>query len=250
MRVTFAGVGEAFDETVPNTSLLVHSGGSSVLLDCGFTAACAFWGMADNPLALDAVYISHFHGDHYFGLPALLVRSIEEGRTKRLTILGPSGIESRVTRLMEMAYSNAMARAQFGIFFVECDPGQDFRHAGFRFRFAMTNHAMPCQAIRLDDQKTSLFYSGDGQSTADTLALASGSDLVVHESYTLEPEHVGHGSVTASVDFARKAGAKACALVHLQRTVRRERKAVIRARANGVTDMKVLLPEPGDIHIL
>nr|WP_321260546.1 ribonuclease Z [uncultured Pseudodesulfovibrio sp.] len=250
MRVTFAGVGEAFDDKLPNTSLLVHAGSSTVLLDCGFTAACVFWGMAANPLKLDAVYISHFHGDHYFGLPALLVRSIEEGRTKRLTILGPSGIESRVTRLMEMAYSNALARAKFSIFFIECDPGQDFKHAGFRFRFAMSDHAMPCQAIRLDTADKSMFYSGDGQPTDDTLELALGCDLVVHESYSLDQEKTGHGSVESSVDFARKANAKACALVHVKRTVRRERKDVILARANAISDMKVFLPEPGDVHIL
>ena len=55
MRVTFAGVGEAFDEKLPNTSLLVETdGGSSVLLDCGFTASCVFWTMAEKPLELDA----------------------------------------------------------------------------------------------------------------------------------------------------------------------------------------------------
>ena len=49
MRVTFAGVGEAFDEKLPNTSLLVQSESSSILLDCGFTAACTLWDVIGNP---------------------------------------------------------------------------------------------------------------------------------------------------------------------------------------------------------
>ena len=73
MRVTF-------DEALPNTSILVESGSSSILLDCGFTAASTFWEVANNSLDLDVVYISHSYGDHYFGVPALLVRSVEEGR--------------------------------------------------------------------------------------------------------------------------------------------------------------------------
>ena len=143
MRVTFAGVGEAFDELLPNTSLLVESGPHSVLLDCGFTVPSAFWRVAKKPLELDVVFISHFHGDHYFGIPALLARMVEDGRRKRLTIAGPPGIEPNIVHLVELAYSNTMSKAKFEVFYIECDPGEDFRHAGFRFRFAMGDHPMP-----------------------------------------------------------------------------------------------------------
>lgn len=248
MRVIFAGVGEAFDNTLPNTSILVESGSSSILLDCGFTASCAFCEYAESPLELDAIYISHFHADHYFGLPALLVRSIEEGRKKRLTILGPHGIEQRVTRLMEMAYSNALSRAKFEIFFMECQPGDDIKHGGFRFRFDMSNHSQPCLALRLDAGDKSLFYSGDGAATDGTRELAQGCDLVICESYIMGAEAPGHGNVEASLDFARKTQAKACALVHIQRTVRKLQKSKIIAELSGITDFHAFLPEPGDSY--
>ena len=83
MRVTFVGVGEAFDENLPNTSILVESAASSILLDCGFSAPRAFWKAADNAEGLDMIHVSHFHADHYFGIPALLARFTQEGRTKR-----------------------------------------------------------------------------------------------------------------------------------------------------------------------
>jgi len=246
MRVMFAGVGEAFDETLSNTTLLVDSGTSTILLDCGFTAASAFWSVAEKPLELDALYITHFHGDHYFGIPALLVRFVEEGRTKRLTIHGQPGIEDRVLRLMEMAYSNVMARAEFDIFYIECDPGQDFKHAGFRFRFAMNDHPMPCLSVRLDCGDKSIFYSGDGRPTEATRALAKGCDLIAHESFSMEPDTPGHGTIDSSIEFARQAGAKSLALVHVQRKVRRFMKKDILAKAGEVSDFSVFLPEPGD----
>jgi len=248
MRVTFAGVGEAFDENLANTSLLVETDTSSILLDCGFTAASAFWNVTDKPLDLDALYITHFHGDHYFGIPALLVRSVEEGRSKRLTILGPTGIEDRVVHLMEMAYSNVMAKMAFKLFFVECSPDEDFRHSGFRFRFAQNDHSMPCLSIRLDYEGKSLFYSGDGSPTDATLALATGCNLIIHESYSLEPHTPGHGTVDSSMEFARKTQAPALALVHLQRKIRKDMKNEILTKAETADNCSVFLPEPGDIY--
>ena len=75
MRVTFLGVGEACDETMPNTSVWVETEAdnrrSSVLLDCGFTVPPNYWQRTSDPEDLDALWISHFHGDHFFGVPAL-----------------------------------------------------------------------------------------------------------------------------------------------------------------------------------
>jgi len=233
MRVTFVGVGEAFDERLPNTSLLVESGGSSILLDCGFNASCKLWKYAANPIGLDAVFISHFHADHYFGLPALIARSIEEGRSKRLTILGPSGIESRVSRLMDLAYSNALSRAGFEIFFIECVPGEDFKHSGFRFRFALNDHSMPCLAIRLDAGGKSLYYS---------------CDLVVHEAFTLDEITTGHGDVGTALEMASRSGAKACALVHMRRSIRHTMMDMIRMAIGTKPDVNAFVPEPGDVY--
>ena len=77
MQVQFIGVGEAFDERYANTSVLVTvpgpDGPTHVLLDCGFTAAAAYYRHANVGAALDAVWVSHFHGDHFLGLPLLLL---------------------------------------------------------------------------------------------------------------------------------------------------------------------------------
>jgi len=247
MRVTFAGVGEAFDETLANTSLLVQCGDFSALLDCGFTAASAFWAVAENPLELDALYITHFHGDHYFGIPALLVRSVEEGRTKRLTIMGQPGIEDRVRRLMEMAYSNALRNAQFDIYFIECTSGDDLSLFGTRFRFAMNDHLMPCLAVRLDCEGKSVFYSGDGRPTEWTRDLAKGCNLVVHESASFEADVPGHGTIASSIEFARTLGAESLALVHVKRDVRKKNMQEIMETIGSVSDLNVFLPEPGEI---
>jgi len=247
MRVTFAGVGEAFDENLPNTSILVESGTSAILLDCGFSAPGMVWKLADRVARLDAIFVSHFHADHYFGIPALLSRYIEEGRTDRLTILGPTGIEGRVRRLLEMAYANVLTTARFDVYFIECTPGDEFKHAGFRFGFALSDHLMPCLAVRLTADGKSLFYTGDGRPTDSTRELARGCDFVIHEAYALNRGVPGHGTVEAALAFAAEAGARACALVHMDRAVRRAKKDVIMGHIASLSGLHGFLPEPGDI---
>ena len=99
MRVIFAGVGEAFDENLGNTTVLVTTGSGKrkrqILLDCGFTGAHAFWKASQDPMDLDAIWVSHFHGDHFFGVPLVLLRFWEQGRTKALTLVGQMGIEEK-----------------------------------------------------------------------------------------------------------------------------------------------------------
>jgi len=247
MRVTFVGVGEAFDEQLANTSLLVETSKSSLLVDCGFTAPAGFWKIAKAPLELDGVYVTHFHGDHYFGLPALLVRSIEEGRTKPLTIMGQAGIGSRVEQLMELAYPNSLGKAQFPLEFVECDLEQEVKFGDMDLQFAMNDHPMPCMSIRIDCKSESLFYSGDGRPTSETRALAAGCDLVIHESFSLEPETPGHGTVDSSIAFGREAGAKTVALVHIHRGIRSRRMSEIMRKCEAANGVDVVIPLPGDV---
>lgn len=249
MKCIFLGVGEAFDETLDNTALLVTDKGGSLLIDCGFTAASAFWRHAPNhlpdPLELDAIYLTHFHGDHYFGLPALLVRMAEEGRSKPLTIIGPKGVERNVSAMQELAYAGTMSKAPYELKIVRATPEDRLHVAGFVLSFAPNGHLVPCQSIRVDFNGKSLFYSGDGRPTEETAALARGCDLVVHEAFALEGEVPGHGTVDASIDFALNAGAGKLALVHIQRRTRKERKADILKKLEVVQGVEALLPEPG-----
>lgn len=246
MHITFVGVGEAFDENQLNTSLLVETSGTSLLLDCGFSAPMGFWKAADRPLELDAIYISHFHGDHFFGIPALLVRMKQEGRTAPLIIMGQPGVEATLRQTLELAYPGSLDTASFDITYVECSAGQDRPLGDMSLRFAVSDHPRPCLAVRVDSAEGAFFYSGDGRPTEDTAALAKGVGLIVHESFTLENSMPGHGTVDGSIDFARRAGAQQLALVHIERSLRMQRYDELRQRISVSPDLHVFVPESGD----
>jgi len=250
MKVIFTGTGEAFDEHLPNCSVWIEANGKqgkkSLLLDCGFSAPFSYWRNVENPLDLDLLWISHFHGDHFFGTPALLLRFWEEGRTKRLTVLGQAGVREKIFQAMDMAYPGFRRKMAFDVDFIEVSPGENISALGLEFGFAETEHSQTNLSMRVTDSTSSVFYSGDGRPTNATLDLATGCDLVIHEAFKLEPDTPGHGTVQGALDFARKAQAKTLALVHVQREVRRGRHDEILRLLQEAKDLKALLPKPGD----
>ena len=250
MRVTFLGVGEAFDEMLPNTSVRIRAEdggtGGSVLFDCGFTAPPPFWRNCPDPDDLDAIWVSHFHGDHFFGIPALLARFRETGRRKPLLIMGQEGVEDAVLAALTLAYRSVSARIQFDLRFREIEPGDTVEAAGLTWRTAVNGHPQRDLAVRIERGGASVFYSGDGLPTGDTLVLAKGCDLVIHEAFYLDRETPGHGSILKCIGFAREAKARALALVHIQRDERRGRREEILKIIGGVQDLRVFMPEPGE----
>jgi ribonuclease Z len=250
MKVKFLGVGEAFDETLSNTSIWVQNeaGGkrSSVLLDCGFTAPPPFWQHCADPDDLDALWISHFHGDHYFGVPALLTRFWETGRKKPLLILGQKGVDDTVLEAVALAYPSVRGKIAFDLEFAAIEPGQVVEAAGLTWRTALNGHSQRDLAVRIESNGKSVFYSGDGLPTLDTLALAHGSDLIIHEAFRLDLEMPTHGNIVKCIEFAREANARSLALVHIQRDERRERHDEILKVIGAIEDLRVFMPEPGD----
>jgi len=255
MRATFVGVGEAFDEALPNTSLFVAgmTGESrrTVLLDCGFTAAAAFFGCAgvseaDRRDGPDAVWLSHFHGDHFFGLPYLLARMQEQGRARPLFIHGGEGLADKVAAATDLAYPNLRAKLDFELRCIEVWPEKPFAVAGFAARAALTGHGAPCLGLRLETRFGALYYGGDGATTPAGRELAVGCALVVLEGYGLEAGVPGHGSVAQALDVVESAWAEALAVVHVRRDLRRERGDAIARQLSGAS-IRAFLPEPGDV---
>jgi ribonuclease Z len=249
MEVTFLGVGEAFDEALPNTSILIRCGEDkhriTFLLDCGFTAPPQVWKMETSVESLDGIWISHFHADHFFGLPALLVRFWEDGRKKPLTILGQKGIGTSARQCIDLAYPGFYENIRFPIQYQEVEPDQRLEFLGVSIQAAENEHSIRDLGVKLEAEGCSLFYSGDGKSTAKTEALAKGTQILIHEAFHQDQAIHGHATVKETLDMAKACEASRVALVHIQR---HERKQVL-ARIQELTDLaspvKLMVPEPG-----
>lgn len=249
VEVIFLGVGEAFDEKLANTSVLVkvEEGGSSVtlLMDCGFTVPSQFWREGLHVDALDAVWISHFHGDHFLGVPALLVRFLEEGRRKNITFLGQEGIESHIHKSLDLAYPNFWKKLHFPVKFLEVEPGRDVKFFDLNLKTAETSHPQRDLALRIDWHDQSIYYSGDGSPTSEGIALAEGCELIIQEAFELEHNIFGHGNITGAIDLAKRCKSPNLALVHIKRELRESLTSNINKFKKMAGDVNLLIPEPG-----
>jgi ribonuclease BN (tRNA processing enzyme) len=244
MKVIFLGVGEAFDETLTNNSHLILSE-TNLLLDCGYNAPGRLWKYNSNQSFLDALFISHTHADHYFGVPALLTRMWEEKRKKPLTIICPGGTQKTIEELIEYGYRGVSGRFEFAVRFLEGDENRPVTVNELELSFAPTEHPASNHAVRVSNGKNTLCYSGDGMFTDSTEELYRGSDLVIHEAYTYDNKIPNHACVTDLVEMAKRNSIHCLALTHLQRTFRRDEAETLREKLKD-EKVKIIIPRPFD----
>ena len=95
MRLTIIGCGDAFGAGGSlQTSFHVQAGAGGFLIDCGATTLIGMRRLGLDVNGIGTVFVSHLHGDHFGGLPWLLVDAIYVSkRTRPLVVTGPRGIE-------------------------------------------------------------------------------------------------------------------------------------------------------------
>jgi len=243
MRVTILGCGEAFDDRFPNTSMLVEAAGQTILCDCGFSVPRQLWGHVPDPNAIDTIYISHPHADHYFGLPAVLGRMWEDGREKPLTVLSQPAVLDQIRDLAEYGYRTLPARFKYQISWEPAAPDKTVELGGIEFAFAPTLHSVTNLAVRMRAGGRTFCYSGDGMFTPESRRLFSDADLVVHEAYWFDPSPV-HADIPRLLEMASGEGIAQLALVHVQRGLRREPARILDAIADTARGIEASLPEP------
>jgi ribonuclease BN (tRNA processing enzyme) len=244
MKIVFLGVGEAFDEEFANNSVLIRSG-MNLLLDCGYSAPGNLWKLYPDQSFLDALYISHTHADHYFGVPPLLVRMWEEKREKPFTIICPKGSISTVEELVEYGYKGISERFGFTITFKEAEEAKTITLNELELSFARTEHPANNHALKVSDGKHSVCFSGDGMFTEETEKLYRNSDLVIHEAYLYDTKLPGHACVTDLVQMAKANNIACLALTHLQREFRKNYSDTLKKELVD-EKIRVIVPKPSE----
>ena len=112
------------------TSVFISYNGHSVLFDCGEGTQTAARKSHVSLMKTDLIALTHYHGDHIFGLPGLLQTMGCLGRTKPLYVIGPEGLE----KVMELiaALSGQLPFPIYALFPVENSESKEI----FSFRIA------------------------------------------------------------------------------------------------------------------
>lgn len=85
------------------TAALLTCGGHTILFDCGEGTQTAARRHGVSLMKADLIALTHYHGDHIFGLPGLLQTMCCMGRTEKLYITGPKGIREELAPILKLA---------------------------------------------------------------------------------------------------------------------------------------------------
>ncbi len=242
-RITFLGVSDATYLAGTNTSVL-YEGLGNVLVDCGPNVPHRLLETFDNPEALDAIWITHQHADHCFGLPTLLLALRLAKRQKTLEMMGGPGTSRFLRELLELGYPGSFRPEKcFGIAFTEVEPSATIERFGLKFSTACTQHRVACHSLRIEANEVSVCISGDGKVTPETLRLFRRADLVIHECQWAARVSGDHSSVAELQPLFDEASIAQLALVHCDNEERPE----IARRATNLWGKRAWLPMAGEV---
>jgi ribonuclease BN (tRNA processing enzyme) len=185
-EVLFFGSGDAFGSGGRRQSaILVRGQRGSLLLDCGATTGTGLAEMGIERDEIDTILVSHFHGDHFGGIPLLLLAALYQDRRKRpIHIAGPPEVEDRV-RTLARAMGHAIEDRDwsFDIHFQEVPAGSDYEIGPARIQSFETKHQIEAhpQGYRVDTGSELIAYSGDTGWFPGLPRLSAGADLFVCE---------------------------------------------------------------------
>jgi ribonuclease BN (tRNA processing enzyme) len=185
VRLTFVGSGDAFASGGRfQPCLLLDGGAEPLLLDCGASSLIALKRLGIDPSGIGWIALTHLHGDHFGGLPWLILDGQFAPRTNPLTIMGPPGTEARVQRAFEALYPGAAdAERPFETRFVEFETRipRDFGPARITAYPVSHTPGTEPHGFRIEYANKAVAYSGDTEWTETLPELARGADLFVCE---------------------------------------------------------------------
>jgi len=190
VKVRFLGSGDAFGSGGRfQTCIHVESGASQLLLDCGASSLIAMRRFGVDPQAIDTVILSHLHGDHFGGVPLLVLDGQFKRRTRPLLVAGPPGVEKRVREAMEMFFpGSTRIERKFETRFVELADRVAVEAGPVHVTGYEVSHASgaPPFALRITGEGKVVTYSGDTEWTESLVDAARGADLFIAEALSYD----------------------------------------------------------------
>lgn len=187
IEVTVLGAGDAFNSKGRfQAGYLIRAGELAILLEAGPTVLAAMKRVGIGAGSLDAMLISHLHGDHFAGLPFLLLEYLYETPLEhKLVIAGPPHLEDRTLSLFHNMYpETSLDPIMDKLEFVVIEPAQTITLPGaVKVSSVRTPHMKkePSLAFRIEVAEKVIAFSGDSGWMEELVELSAGSDLFLCE---------------------------------------------------------------------
>jgi ribonuclease BN (tRNA processing enzyme) len=222
VSVRFVGSGDSFGSGGRfQTCILVDGPRSRVAIDFGTSSLIALAQQGIEHNSIDAIVLTHLHGDHCGGVPFLLIDAMLAARRGRpLTVAGPRDLQRRMGEIREALFPGShVMTPKFPLSWVELVPGRaqtilDLVVTSYPARH--TQETNPT-ALRVEVGGKTLAYTGDTEWTADVATAARDADLLIAECYFYDKPIKWHLNYRDLVAHRAELGARRVILTHMSK---------------------------------
>jgi ribonuclease BN (tRNA processing enzyme) len=188
MQLQFVGCGDAFGSGGRfNTCFHIVGEQTNFLIDCGASSLVALkhWGVERD--GIDVILVTHFHADHFGGIPFFMLDAQFGKRQRPLVIAGPPGIEQRYVQAMETAFEGSSKVAPSFPFKIMALGPERANAIGplavTPFPVVHGHSGGPFFAYRIEAEGRVIAYSGDTEWTDNLIEAGRDADLFLVEAY-------------------------------------------------------------------
>lgn len=219
--VHFVGSGDAFGSGGRlQTCILVRDGDWGCLIDCGASSLIGLKRAGIDPASIHAIVISHLHGDHFGGLPFLLLDAqFTSRRSTPLLVAGHADLEPRLRATMDVLFPGSQRALEIvDVEFVVVSPSVASDVGPARLEVFDVEHSCgsPPFAIRLTTPTGVIVsYSGDTAWTDTLVQAADGADVFIAEAYFYDKKVPWHLDYATLAKKAPRLGARRLIATHM-----------------------------------
>lgn len=220
--LTVVGSGDAMGSGARSqTCLHLLSSESVFLIDCGPTTLTSMKQMGLDPARLDGMMLTHGHGDHFGGVPFVLLDLIDKGRTRPFWIMGTPEVLERVSAWNDLAYGALFEDLPFELLELPLEqeprsvPQTGIMVYPFNMNHKRSERCLGLQ-VHLPEEKI-IAYTGDTAWCDGLEMLARDTDLLICECsfYEAPDDEVKHLSYREIMDKRDRLNTRQLVLTHM-----------------------------------
>ncbi|MFH1100418.1 MAG: ribonuclease Z [Methanobacteriota archaeon] len=147
--IIFLGTGGSWPTAKRNvSSVAVKRGSETLLFDCGEGTQRQFQKSSLSYMQVSKIFLTHFHGDHFLGLPGLIQTMQMNDRKEPLYVYGPTGVDALVSQLVSLGYF----KVAFPVISEKVDDGTVLDFGEYVIKVLRVKHNVPAVAYALEER--------------------------------------------------------------------------------------------------
>jgi len=220
VSIRFVGSGDSFGSGGRfQTCILVEGGETRFTIDFGTSSLIALKQQGIEHNSIDAILLTHLHGDHCGGVPFMLMDAmLGAKRARPLTICGPRDLRARMRAIAEALFPGSDVMVpKFPLDYIEMEVGKRIAVGRLGVTPYAAKHTWQTNPtfLRVEVGDKVIAYTGDGEWTAEMAQMGHGADLVIAECYYYAKPIKWHLNYPAVVEHLKDFGAKRVILTHM-----------------------------------